>query len=83
MCPRADLHIDIAGTPATMCDCKNLWLKALDGQRGSVVIADDTCGPATTTDELLQQRCQHPDPGSWLMKNTFIHIYQASFMQKQ
>ena len=40
------------------------------------------CGNATTTEELLQQQCQRQDTGSCLMLNTFIHIYEAFYMQK-
>ena len=64
MCPRTDMDAYISDTPVTMCACDNLWLKALDGQRGSVDIADDTCGNDGTTEELVQQWCQRSDTGS-------------------
>ena len=77
MCPRADVTIDVRSTPVTMCNCKNIWLKALDEQKGSVTMdsGDDKCGDATTTEEHLQLLCHHPDSGRCLMLNTFIHIY--------
>ena len=64
MCRCTDMDVYISDTPVTMCACDNLWLKALDGQRGSVDIADDTCGNAATIDQLLQENCQRPDTGS-------------------
>ena len=75
-CPRADLSVELFGSSVTMCNCKNVWLKALiGGERGSVSmdLGADTCGDAITTNELLQQQCQHPDIGRCQMLNTFIY----------
>ena len=67
-CPRADLHVYLSGSSVTMCNCKNVWLKALIGGKHGSVNMDPgayTCGDAITTDEHLRKQCQHPDIGRY------------------
>ena len=65
-CPRSGTLVDLRESPVSMCTCANVWLKALDGQRGSVKMDDSTCGDANTTDDLLQKQCQRPETSNAL-----------------
>ena len=58
-CPRSsmDVKVYVAGTAVSMCNCKNVWLKSLNDQVGTLDISP-TCGSATTTKELLEA-CQN------------------------
>ena len=73
-CPRSTVAIDLRESPVSMCTCANVWLKALDGQRGSVHMDDTTlhCGDANTTDDLLQMQCQRPETSNALTFDYYI-----------
>ena len=59
-CPQSPLTLKGKSSSVSLCRCENVWLKAVDGQRGSVELGLMTCGIAATTDEILQQQCQQP-----------------------
>ena len=62
MCPTKNMYVRARGI--SVCKCQNIWLKTLDGQRGTVKHMTMTCGDATTTEELLQGQCQRQWTGN-------------------
>ena len=60
MCPATTLDLRASGSNVSMCSCENVWLSALNTQRGSVTLDNLVCGSASTTAELLQEACAPP-----------------------
>ena len=82
MCPRMDLRIVATGNPQlTFCQCENIWLKAMHGQRGALQWAGaKACGTADTTAKLLEQQCKLPTTGksaNMFKPQQIFHIHRA------